>query len=101
MFHIRPKATAEDRFEITVLYDADAKGHVKVPRRDVYRTLIERFVVGWTGVTEDGKPVPFSMDALGRFPVDKNEDVMIILGHFIFKSCGLWETDEAAGKKKG
>ena len=98
-FRVRAQATAGDRFEIDILYDVD-KGVVVVPRRELYRTLIKRFVVGWEGVTEDGKPVPFSLENLERLPAD-NEDVILFLGSFIVNKSGLFPAAEESSEKKG
>lgn len=100
-FTVRGRGTAEDKFEIDVLYDVDKAGTVKVPRREIYRTLIARFVTGWHGVTEGGKTVPFSLEALGRLPVAPQEDVILDLGSFIFNHCGLWPKTEETEPKKG
>lgn len=98
-FHVRAKGTAGDRFELNMLFDVDIQGKVKVPRRELYRTLISRFVTGWDGVEEDGKAVPFSLENLDRLPVDGNEDVILLLGSFIFNKSGLFPTAEEAARK--
>ncbi len=99
-FKVRGVATSEDKFEINVLYGVDKEGKLKVPRSQFYRTAIKRFVKGWEGVTTDGKPVPFSMEALGNLPIDPDgEDVMILLGSFIINTCGLFPTAAEAERK--
>ena len=102
-FFVRARATAEDRFEINLLYDVDKaqEGKVVVPRRALYLTLIERFVKGWEGVTQDGQAVPFTLDSLKRLPADQEDDVILYLGSFILNNTGLFVTREDGEKKKG
>jgi len=98
-FQVRSTGTAEDRFAIDILYDVDKNNQVNVPRKEVYLTLIERFVTGWSGVTVDGQPVAFTIQNLGNLPADPKEDIILLLGAFIFKHCGLWPDAEEAARK--
>ncbi len=94
-FMVRQEATREDRFELNILYDVDKKGKVEVPRGQIYKTLITRFVTGWHGVTEDGNAVPFSLEAMARLPLNgDNEDVYLLLGAFIVKHTGIFTVNE-------
>lgn len=99
-FKVRTSATVGDRYEVDMLYEVDAKGVVKVPRREMYLTLIERFVDGWRGVTEEGRAVPFSLPALLTLPSCGNEDPVLLLGAFVLNRCGLFPTTEDAARKK-
>lgn len=97
-FHIRPKALAGDKHELVTLGELDEKGQSRIPQNRLYRKLIERFVTSWEGVTEGGKAVPFSLQNLERLPVDREEDVLLVLGGHIMAVCFPRE-DES--KKKG
>jgi hypothetical protein len=68
---------------------------------DYWKKMIELFVVDWKGVTEDGKPVPYSYATLlTRLPADAVEDILLKLGSFISEKVGLHgKTDDP--KKNG
>jgi len=97
-FTVRAVATAGDKYEIDCLYDVKGDG-LEINRRMFYLTLIERFVTGWEGVTENGKPVPFSLANLLSLPYDHEDDIVIILGSWITNHVGIFK--QADDKKKG
>lgn len=86
-FHIRSKALAGDKHELVTLGELDGKGRSVIPQSKLYRKIIERFVISWEGVTEDGKAVPFSVENLERLPMDPKEDVFLVLGGHIMGVC--------------
>lgn len=88
-FFIRSQLTARDKFRIGIMGDYK-DGVFKVARGEVFEKCIEIFVVGWDGVTEDGKPVPYSFDAfMTRIPGDVAKDWILKLGVFIVHELGL------------
>lgn len=101
---VRARATNEDRFEINMLYDVDKKGSVRIPResrRDFYRTLISRFVVSWKGVTDEkDAEVPFSMETFFNLPPDPQDDIVLLLGAFIYEKTGIALTHAEEKKTK-
>jgi hypothetical protein len=87
-FQIRSTAMSGDKFAISMSSPIE-NGRQTFSLTAYYRKIIELFVIGWQGVTEDGKDVPFSLDALGRLPVDANNDVFILLASFILNNTGF------------
>lgn len=97
-FFIRPQMTVRDKLELDMLGDYD-NGVFQVKKGDIIAKLVELFVVGWDGVTEDGKPVPYSYRTFAeRLPADMARDWMLNLGTFIFEQLGLGKTEQGAVK---
>ena len=97
---VRSKATAGDKFAI----EESGKFNVKTGKFDFnmvdfYRILVERFVIGWEGVTDGAKPVPYSFEALGNLPIDSEQDFIIKLGMFIADKTGFSTTKTENDKK--
>lgn len=90
-FVIRAQANAHDKFQMDMsLGQINGEGKVEATLREVYQTLIKLFVVGWKGVTQDGKEVPYSYDLLtNAFPADPMDDVYMRLGGFIASKTGI------------
>ncbi len=88
-FNIRPQMTVRDKFELDIIGEYK-DGAMKITRGDLIHKLVELFVVNWSGVTQDGKPVPYSYDTLmNQLPADQTEDYIIKLGTFIVDAIGL------------
>lgn len=99
-FLIKPKASSGDRLEIILSGSANSKGAIVVSRADYIRALIKRFVVGWEGVTLDGKEVAYSFELLDEnFPKQDGDDVMLMLGDFIFRNTDI-KSGESELKKE-
>lgn len=63
---------------------------------ELYSMLIKIFVTGWSGVTENGKEVPYSFDTLiNRLPADSQQDVVMKLGLKIAETNGFLAGDAA------
>lgn len=72
---------------------------------ELYSKLIQVFVTGWQGVTENGKPVTYSYDTLmNRLPADMTKDIVTSLGLEIAKKNGFVpddKTEQVADLKNG
>lgn len=88
-FFIRSTMTARDKFRLGIMGEYK-NGVFAVDRGEVFEKVIDLFVEGWEGVTEDGKPVPYSYDTfMNRIPGDTARDWVLKLGVFIIDSLGL------------
>jgi hypothetical protein len=106
-FFIRSEFTAYDRFCITVCRNKEIKdGAFIFNAEDFFVLLIKLFVERWEGVTADGKPVPFSLELLKRFPTKKEPkdkltgDVFLDLGMFIREHVVAPNTEKVEEIKK-
>lgn len=90
-FLVRPYATVGDHMELIDTFGFDASGKITTKSSAMYRFLISRFVVGWRGVTQDGKPVDYSYDRFeSSFPLDTQASLCVLLGAFIMQQTGLF-----------
>ena len=96
-FYIRADATVKDKFELDSAGEWKNGGYV-MNVKTYWMKLIELFVTGWTGVTENGKDVPYSMEALMRLPADGEQDWLLKLGSFIANSTGIMPVGKEAEK---
>lgn len=82
-FYIRTQMTVRDKFEMDIIGEY-VDGHFQMKKGALIYKLVELFVVGWNGVTEDSKPVPYSYETLiTRLPGDASKDIIIAIGSFI------------------
>jgi hypothetical protein len=96
-FFVRSPATVKDRFELDMVGDWK-DGKFTMSKSAYFLKLIELFVVGWAGVTQDGKDVPYAYATLMEsFPNVKN-DLILTLGAFIADKVGILPESEP---KKG
>ena len=99
-FFFRSQMTVRDKVAIDMV--GTLKDGRWVMDRDAYITkIIERFVTGWDGVTENGKPVPYSYDVfMERFPSGQGTfDLLLDLSDQIGRAIGLFTTPEKAEEK--
>jgi|SRR5713226_5903531 len=88
-FHVRSNLTARDKLAMDMIGEY-VNGVFVLDKVSLFEKLIELFVVGWEGVTENGKPVPYSFKTfMTRFPGDVAQDWLLRLGGFIMDSLGL------------
>ena len=93
--YFRTKVTVGDKFAIDTAGTRIEGDKVEYKPWDFYLTMIRTFVTGWEGVTENGKKVPYSYDALmNRLPSDSGEDLVMKLGLQIAKTNGLIQSTE-------
>lgn len=100
-FFIRAQATVEDKFEVDSTGTWNGQGKFVMSLNLFYRTLVERFVVGWDGVTSGGKAVPYSFAALLALPADATQDWVIKLGTFIASNTGILPAAPEEASKNG
>ena len=93
-FLYRTSVTTQDKFTIDTAGSLLKDGSIEFHPWELYRALIRTFVVGWEGVTEDGKPVPYSYDAFSRLPSDPDQDLVLKLGIKIGTDTGFLKTPE-------
>lgn len=99
-FSIRSTVAAGDKFELDVLGDFK-NGVFVVDRGAIFKKVVELFVEDWTGVTEDGKPVPYRFVTLmTKIPGDMSKDWILKLGVFIIDALQLFGKPDDS-KKNG
>lgn len=90
---VRTRALEDDKLAIATDEKAyvDEKGRVRINQGDYARLLIQRFVVGWEGVTEGGKPVDYDYERLLELPVlDEGASLLLDLSTFILEHVDLF-----------
>ena len=88
-FYFRPQLTVRDKFQLDMIGEY-RDGVFTVTRGAVIEKLVELMVVSWNGVTEDGKPVPYSFKTfIERLPADVSNDWILRLGGHILETVGL------------
>ena len=94
-FLVKPYASQEDKFIIATSGIINDDGSTVVETRGLYATLVRRFVVGWEGVTSEGKPVDYDFSLFSRLPAVPGEtNAVFAVGTFIA------ENTDALGKRK-
>jgi hypothetical protein len=89
-FLIRTRMGPGDKFAVDTAGHLLENGKVTFKAWKLYEVLIKTFVVGWKGVTENGKEVPWDYDVFAtRFPV-KDKDVIMLLGEFIADTVNIF-----------
>jgi len=84
-FLVKPKASAADKFVVIMGKDTAS----------FMRAVIERMVVGWRGVTQEGKPIAYNPALLDMLPNGK-DNVLLSLGNFILNSTDIVKEDAEA-----
>jgi hypothetical protein len=98
-FYIKPRATAFDIFTLRMNSEMN-DGVVSLSSKTYYNGVIKSFILGWEGVTIDGKPVPYAWDLLiTLFPKGKDKDVFFELLDFILKNTDLTYKQEELKKE--
>lgn len=104
-FKIRARATRGDQYDM----HATAAGGMEIEDGRLITTkpgvlfpwVIGRFVEDWTGVVdEEGNPVKWSLENLMALPSEPEEDLILILGSYIFNRVGLVPSKEQEELKK-
>lgn len=92
-FLVKAKASAGDRMDVKTSGRWDKGGyHFSTP--EFNRAIIRRMVLGWRGVTLDGKDVPYAFETMDNyFPITGDEDVYNALGVFIVEKTGILKQD--------
>jgi hypothetical protein len=84
VFHVRTRATVGDKLALEKL-SAEAINDIHngaLPKMG--REVVRIFVDGWTGVTVDGKPAPYSYELLeSGLPADIADELMPALCRFV------------------
>jgi hypothetical protein len=98
VFLYRTKVTTEDKYNVDTAGSLMKDGAIQFNPWDFYRALIRQFVTGWEGVTENGKPVPYSYDAFMRLPADPGQDIVMKLAIKIGQDTGFFKSVEEQKK---
>src|SRR5512135_3231318 len=86
-FLIKPRLSSRDKWNVATASRKMTKDGVEFNTWEFYTTMIRTFVVGWKGVTEGGKDVPYSFDTLmDRLPSSADDNLVMQLGLFIGKT---------------
>lgn len=85
-FFIKPNATSHDRFMSVMSGEMKSDGTIAVKRAEFNETILRNFIVGWEGVTQNGKPVPYSWEAfISSWPKEEDgKNIFVELTNFIF-----------------
>jgi len=79
-----------DKFAVDTAGHLMENGKITFKVWELYKALIKTFVVGWKGVTENGKEVPWDYNLfMTRFPV-KEKDVVMLLGEHISETVNIF-----------
>ena len=93
VFKVKPRATSGDRLAVA-LRDEKTLATYSL-------TLVERFVVGWEGVTQDGKPAPYSFKLLSEhMPSTASDNALLSLAAFIWEKTDISSGLDKELKKK-
>jgi hypothetical protein len=89
-FVVKKTYSTADKFAVDTAGQLLESGKISFKPWELYKVLIRTFVIGWKGVTENGKEVPWDYDVfMSRFPV-KNRDVVMLLGLFISEQINIF-----------
>ena len=99
-FFVRASATGRDKLAVDMTGTFD-NGKFRADPAAFYEKLIERFVVGWSGVTKDGKDVPYDFQTfIDYFPADRFTGHLFKLGTFIAAETGIFSAKVILSKKR-
>lgn len=98
-FLVNCRASSGDKFAIDTCNVGRKVKRGGTTIREVDQTtfgklLIQLFVVGWEGVTSEGKPVPYTFEAIDDLPADPKRQVLTELCHFILKNVDIFKDQE-------
>ena len=88
VFLVKKHANAEDKMEVALSGKRDGND-IFWTRAEYCKTIIRRMVLGWKGVTQDGKEVPYSFDALCELPHVEGRNVFLALGEFVMEHTDI------------
>lgn len=95
----RVNVSAEDKFVVDTAGTHINGEKIEFKPWEFYKTMIRVFVIGWRGVTENGKEIPYSYDTfLKRLPGDLQEDLIMQLGHDIAVKNGFLNEKKTEGE---
>lgn len=97
-FHVKPESTEEDRLEVLLAGRQEGE-NVVMSRAEYCKTVIRRMVIGWSGVTRKGEPVPYSFDELRHFPRSEGKNLLLELGGFIIEHTDISKAKNSNLKK--
>lgn len=99
-FAFRTELTAGDKFDIDTAGFLNKDGAISIKPLELYRKVVETFVVGWKGVTEGGKDAAYSFAKLSLLPVPADgQDLIFKLGVHIAGELGLIDKAPEDGSK--
>lgn len=103
-FRIRERATRGDQYDMNaaMLEGTEVKDGrvIRTNAARLFPWLIERFVMGWSGVHEGGKPAEWSLANLRALPAEPGEDLIMVLGSYILNHTGIVPEQEHEDRKK-
>jgi hypothetical protein len=89
-FSFRTKVTVGDKYAVDTSGTVMGDDGISFRPWELYSAMIRIFVVGWSGVTENGQSAAYSYDAMmKRLPGDMAEDLVMKLGVHIAKTNGF------------
>ena len=98
-FFIKPHASEHDRFMALMVGDMKADGSVIMRRSDFNETILRSFILGWEGVTENGKPISYSWEKFVMgWPKESGAGVFVELTNFILEKTDYSKSNEEIKK---
>lgn len=100
-FLFRTKVTVGDKYAIDSAGVIVDKDKISFARAEFYKAIIQVFVKGWKGVTENGVEAPYSYEAMmTRLPSSTTDDVVMNLGYHIAKTNGFIKGEEKGNEEQ-
>jgi hypothetical protein len=94
VFLVKARATAHDKLQLDLCATSVDGNVANFTQAQFADTVLKLFVVGWKGVTRDGKPAPYSYETLkSSFPSSKEKDVLLELVSFIVDKTDVFKRD--------
>jgi len=98
-FFIKPKATEYDVFNTIMAGEMKADGMVAMKRMDFNDCILRNFIIGWEGVTIDGKAIPYSWEVfVNGWPKQDENNIFVELVNFIFEKTDYHKKDKELKK---
>ena len=98
-FFIKPKASEHDVFNTIMSGEMKADGTVTVKRMDFNDCVLRHFIIGWEGVTVEGKEVPYSWEMfVSGWPKQDEGNIFVDLVNFIFEKTDYHKKDSELKK---
>ena len=104
-FYVKRHSVESDALEAWGAASMDPTGALVAPRAEYVKALVRCFVLGWKGVTRDGKEVPYSLGAFyNEFPRQEGggePSIFVQLASFILEKTDFQKEDTARKNDSG
>lgn len=87
-FYVKPLCSAGDKAEILLIGENQGRGQVRVSAAAYVQTVLRRMILGWKGVTRQGREVPYSWEVFDQY-FPKEDIVVLPLFNFIIEKTDV------------